>query len=214
MIRFFLKSAAIVLVFWLVPLPIIAQSSSPGEIKIVSSWTGLGPWARDELIITRKGATYYAADKKVDAQLVRDLVDALNAPAISSIDPSNIGITQAWLDANAEPGVKEYTEVYYSTSAPNLQALYLSTFRNLSFMKKLVASIYPGMWTDDYPRVEMKVTDDNGTRLVASSEEQQLFMLPWELTTHGRKWKTYNANIAAATMATSASEQLFQGMAR
>src|SRR5689334_3308025 len=198
MINSSLKCAAVVFVIWLVPLTIAAQSITPTEIKIVSSWNGLGPWARDELIITRKGTDYYTDGKKVDAQLVRNLIDALNAPTIPQIDLPNLGITQAWLDANAEKGVKEYADAYYSSSAKNLQALYLSTFKNLSFMKSLVASLYPGMWTDDYPRLEIKVTNDNGTRLFATSEAKQVLMLPWTITKNGQESKSYNANIARA----------------
>ena len=198
MIRSFLKTVVAVFVFWLVPLPIVAQSITPTEIKIVSSWTGLGPWARDELIITRKGTNYYTDGKEVDAQLVRNLIDALNAPVIPRIDLSNLGITQAWLDANAEQGVKEYADVYYSSSAPNLQALYLSTFKNLNLMKSEVASLYTRRWTDDYPRLEIKVTTADGTKLFATSEVQQLLMLPWKITRNGQESKSYDANIARA----------------
>ena len=198
MISSFLKSAAIVFVLCMVPSLIAAQSIAPTEIKIVSSWNGLGPWARDELIITRKGTDYYTDGKRVDTALVRNLIDALNAPTIPRIDLPNLGITPAWLNANAEKGVKEYADAYYSSSAPNLQALYLSNFKNLSFMKGVVASIYWIGWTDDYPRLEIRVTNDNGTTLFATSEAQQVFMLPWKITKNGQEAKSYNANIARA----------------
>lgn len=201
MIRSPLRFAAAILVFSLVQLSVLAQSTAPAQIKIVSFWTGLGKPAYEELIITRKDKTYYTRDQIVDAQLVSNLIDALNAPAIPSIDLPNLGIDQAWLDANAEQGVKEYADAYYSSSAPNLQTLYLSTFKNLSFMKTLVASLYPGRWTDDYPRIDIEIRNDDGTRLFATSEEKQLFMLPWEITRSGRKLKTYNANIARAVAA-------------
>lgn len=187
MIRSSLRFAAVILVVSLVQLSVVAQSTAPAQIKIVSFWTGLGKPAYEELIITRKDKTYYTRDQIVDAQLVSNLIDALNAPAISRIDLPNLGIDQAWLDANAEKGVKEYTADYYSTSAPNLQALYLSTFKNLSFMKTLVASLYPGRWTDDYPRIDIEIKNDDGTRLFATSDERQLFMVPWEVTQNGRK---------------------------
>src|SRR5689334_14406355 len=119
MINSSLKCAALVALFGLMPATLAAQSIAPTEIKIVSSWNGLGPWARDELIITRQGTDYYTDGKKVDTSLVRNLVDALNAPTIPRIDLPNLGITQAWLDANAEKGVKEYADAYYSSSAKN-----------------------------------------------------------------------------------------------
>jgi hypothetical protein len=175
-----------------------AQVSAVTQIKIVSAWGGLGKPEHDELIITRKGDSYYASGKKVDTRLVDRLINALNMPVIPEIDFANLGINQQWLDATAEKGVKEYADFYYSTAAPNLQALYLSTFKDIGFMKRLLPFLYPGMWTDDYPYVDVEVTEGSGNKVVASSEAQQLFMLPWEVTSGGRKVKTFNAEIARA----------------
>lgn len=179
----------------------LAQSGEVTQIKIVSFWTGLGTPALNELTITRKASSYYYDDKKVDAQLVDRLVKALNEPRIAKPDLANIGVTQAWLNANAEKGIKEYAEFYYSTSATNLKDLYLSTFKDVNFMKRLLPSLYKVRWTDDYPRVEVKVIEDSGSKVVATSEAQQLFMLPWEVTSGGRKVKTFNADVARAITA-------------
>ena len=179
----------------------LAQSSEVTQIKIISSWGGLGTPVHDELTITRKASSYYSGGKKVDIRLVNRLVKTLNEPRIPEPDLANIGVTQAWLDANAEKGVKEYAEFYYSTSAANLQALYLSTFKDVDFMKRLLPSLYQGWWTDDYPRVKVEVIEDSGSKVVATSEAQQLFMLPWEVTRGGQKVETFNADIAQAVTA-------------
>jgi hypothetical protein len=179
----------------------LAQSGQVTQIKIVSSWGGLGPPTLNELTITRKGDSYHYSGKKVDPRLVDRLVKALNEPQIHEPDLANIGITQAWLNANAEKGIKEYAEFYYSISATNLQALYLSTFKNVDCMKRLLPSLYSGWWTDDYPRVEVEVTEDGGSKVIATSEAQQLFMLPWEVTSGGQKVMTFNADIARAVTA-------------
>jgi hypothetical protein len=185
----------------LLPVWALAQTAEVTQIRISSSWGGLGTPAHDQLVITRKRSDYYANGKKVNAVLVSNLLAALNAPTISDVDLANLGITQEWLDANAEPAIKEYADFYYSAAAPNLQALYLSNFKDITLMKGLSASLYRGWWTDDYPLVEVEVTKAEGTKLVATSKAQQLFMLPWEMSVGNQNTKTYNADIARAIVA-------------
>jgi hypothetical protein len=190
-----------VCVLFLLAVSAVAQSSVVTQIRITSSWGGLGTPAHNELIIVRKGNSYHADDKIVDAHLINNLFDALHRPAVSKINLNNLGIIQTWLDANAETGVREYADFYYSNAAPNLQALYLSTFKNLSFITRLVPSLYESRWTDDYPLVEVEVTKADGTTVVATSEAQQLFMLPWVVSKGRLKIKTYDARIARAVVA-------------
>lgn len=192
------KLAFAVSLLLLLPLWTLAQAAEPTQIRIVSAWGGMGPSKRFDLLITRKGNDYYANGKKVDGGLVTNLVAALEAPVIPEVDLTNLGLTQEWLDANAEKGVRDYADFYYTVAAPNLQALYLNTFKDAAFMKRFVPSLYRGWWTDDYPVVEVEVTKANGSKLVAHTEGQQLFMLPWEVTNDGQKTKTYNADIARA----------------
>jgi len=185
----------------LVPTVTDAQSSIVAQIKIDSGWGGLGVPQRYQVHIVRKSTGYFAGDKKVDGQLIENLLQALSSPAVPELDLDNLGITQAWLDANAERGVREYADVVYSAAAPNQQALYLSTFKDVAFMKRLLPSLYGGMWTDDYPWVEVDVIKKDGQKLVVRSEAQQLFMLPWEVTNDGRKIKTWNAEISRSVVA-------------
>ena len=140
MISFLQKFLFAICVLFLLQVSTVAQPSEVTHVRIISSWGGLGTPAHNELTIVRQGNSYRAGGKIVDAQLIENLLDALHQPAMSKIDLTNLGITQAWLDANAEKGVKEYAEFYYSSSAPNLQALYLSTFKDMAFMTRLVPS--------------------------------------------------------------------------
>src|SRR5262245_10564837 len=114
-----LKRLLIPVCFLLLPISTLAQSTEATQIKIVSAWGGLGPAQDNELIITRNSSGYRTGGKQVEARLVTNLLNALNAPAVSKIDLANLGITPAWLDANAEKGVKKYADFYYSTAAPN-----------------------------------------------------------------------------------------------
>lgn len=196
MISFQQKIVFAIFGLFLLPLSTLAQSKQAIQIRIVSSWGGLGTPAQNELLITRTPTGYYSHGKKIEAQLITNLVDALNSPAISKIDLANLGVTQAWLDANAERGVREYADNYFSSAAPNLQALYLSTFKNLRLMNRLLPSLYRSRWTDDYPLVEIEVTKRDGSKVVATSEAQQIFMLPWQVKRGRLKSTTYNANIS------------------
>lgn len=125
-------------ILFLLPLSTFAQSSEVTQIRIVSSWVGLGPSAHDELTIKRRAGGYYANDTNVTAQLISKLLDAANAPPVAKPDVVNLGITQTWLNANAEPGIKKYADFYYSTAAPNLRTLYLSSFKDMAFMQQLL----------------------------------------------------------------------------
>ena len=196
-----MKLGFAVSLLFLLPLCTAAQTAEVTQIRITSSWGGYGPPAQDQLVITRKADAYYANGKKLNTALVSDLLSALDAPPIPEIDLANLGITQEWLDANAEKGVKEYADFFYTTATPNLQALYLSNFKDIDFMKALVSSTFRGWWTDDYPIVEVEVTRAGGIKLVATSKAQHLFMLPWEITTGDQKTRTYNAGIARAIVA-------------
>ena len=193
--------STLVTILLVLPMCTLGQPSEAAEIRISSFWGGLGTPAHSELIIKREASGYYAEGKKIDPQLIDNLLKTLKMPIVPKINSANLGITQAWLDANAEKGIKHYAASRYSTAAPNLQALYLTTFKDLHFIERLLPNLYGLRWTDDNPLVEIEVINRNGSKLIASSEAQQLFMLPWELMRSGRKVKTCNANIARAVAA-------------
>lgn len=189
---------------FVIPFACLNASARAGEVsqvKILSAWGGLGKPERDELGITRKLGGYYARGKKIKEEFIKNLLSAVEAPAIGEFDLPNLGLTREWLNANAEPAVKEYAGSYYSAAAPNQRALYLSSFQNPDFIRKLLPSFYGGWWTDDYPRVEVEITYGDGSKIVVKSDEQQYYMLPWEVTKGGQTVRTYNADIARATAA-------------
>lgn len=173
-----------------------AQVREIREIKITSAWGGLGPFGQSELTITSKNNGYYSKNGKVEKQLVDDLLKAIDEPEIKEPSLSNLGITQEWLNANAEKGIQEYASGYFSFSVENQKALYYSTFKDLQIMQKLLPSVFRGGWTDDYPRIEIKITELDGTNFIVRSDAQPLFMLPWEINSKNKTFKTYNANIA------------------
>lgn len=192
---------SIILLLFLNCIFSFAQTREVQEIKITSAWGGLGTPQKSELLIIHKPKGYYAKGKKIEKQLIDNLLYALDEPEIKEFQAANLGITQEWLNANAEIGVKEYADYYFSVAAPNQKELYLSSFKNLQFVEKLLPSILRGGWTDDYPNFGVETTELDGSKIVVGSDEQPSFMLPWEIVQNGKTIHTYNANISRALVA-------------
>ena len=178
-----------------------AQTREVQEIKITSTWGGLGKPEKSELLIIHKPKGYFAKGNKIEKQLVDNLLDAVNEPEIKEFQATNLGVTQEWLNVNAEPGVKEYADYYYSVAAPNQKELYLSSFKNLQLIEKLLSAVLSGGWTDDYPGFRVEITESDASKTIISSNEQPAFMLPWEIVSAGNTTKTYNVNISRAIVA-------------
>ena len=195
------KISFLILFLFLTSIFSFAQTREVQQIKITSTWGGLGTPEKSEILIIHKPKGYYAKGNKIEKRLVDNLLNAIDEPEIKEFQAANLGITQEWLNTNAEPGVKEYADYYYSFAAPNQKELYLSSFKNLQLIEKVLPSVLSGGWTDDYPGFAIEITESNGDKTVASSYEQPTFMLPWEVVENGRVTKTYNANISRAIVA-------------
>ena len=195
------KILPVILLLFLTYIFSFAQTREVKEIKITSTWGGLGTPQKNGLLITHKPKGYYAKGKKIENQLIDNLLTAINEPEIKQFELENLDITQEWLNANAEPGVKKYASYYFSSAAPNQKELYLSSFKNLQLVGKIIPSVLSGGWTDDYPRFNVEITESDGSKIVVGSDEQPTFMLPWEIIRYGKTVKTYNANISRALVA-------------
>jgi len=176
----------------------MAQSRSVNQIRIVSSWGGLGEGKHSELVVTRKSGAYLANGKKISDELIVNLLSAIDAHVVAKPDPANLGTTQEWLDANAKKAIKEYAVAYFSLAAPNQRELYFSSFKDPKFIEKVLPRLFNFVASDDYPRVEIELTETDGRVIKVSSRAQPLFMLPWVISGDGKKLETYNADIARA----------------
>ena len=195
------KILSIILILFLNCIFTFAQTREVKEIKITSAWGGLGTPQKSEILITHKPKGYYSKGNKIEKQLVDNLINAINEPEIKEFQAANLGITQDWLDANAEIGVKEYADYYFSVAAPNQKELYLSSFRNPQSVEKLLPSVLRGGWTDDYPGFGVEITELDESKTIVGSDEQPSFMLPWEIVRNGKTIQTYNANISRSLVA-------------
>src|SRR5215475_6118437 len=186
----------ILLCLSLVTVTAVAQSRSVKRIVIVSGGGGEGE--SGEFVITRKTGAYLADGIQVPDELVANLLSAIDAPVVAKTNLANLGITQEWLDANADNAMKEYAEDYFSRAAKNQQALYFSSFKDPKIIERVLPDIFDSRHSDDYPIVEVEITETNGRVIKVSSEAQPVFMVPWVISRSGRKLKTYNADIGRA----------------
>lgn len=182
----------------LTPLTVLAQPDELAQMNIVSSWGGLGTRKQSELTIQRKSKGYFQDGNRVEEKLILNLMMAINEPVISKPDLGNLGITQEWLEASAEKGLKEYAGGFYLSAAPNQKALYFSSFKNLDFIGKVVPSLFQFFRSDDYPRIQITITDTKGNQSTIVSTSQYLFMLPWKLSRNGQTTEIFNAHISQA----------------
>jgi hypothetical protein len=176
-----------------------AQSRSVDQIRIISSWTGLGAGMQGGIVITRKAGAYLSDGVKVPDELIANLLSSIGAPAVAKTSLVNLGITQEWLDANAEKAIKQYAGEYLSSANKDQRALYFSSFKDPKFIEeKILPRLYDSFHTDDYPKVDIEITETDGRVIKVSSRAQPLFMLPWVISRDGIELKTYNADIARA----------------
>jgi hypothetical protein len=179
-----------------------AQQSPITEMKIKSTWVGLGSPSKTEFLITFKEGRYTIGTKKIDSHLIDALAAAVNEPTIPEPTLQNLGLTSEWLGANAEPAADKYASSYTHAAASNQRELYRSSFTNQGIILEIVRPLYMrGFHTDDYPEVEVTITERSGRKIIISSEGQQPYMLPWTVDEGGRKTKTFNTHISGAIRA-------------
>ncbi len=192
-------TAYVFLLLLLCPTTGPAQNSSIAKIAVESRFAGLSI-SHTEVLIIKDGNGYRRDHDRVDAQLVEALQIALSDPPIFKLDLQNLGVNQAWLDANAVPAMEKFAPGF-DDAAPNQKALYHDSFTNRTLVEQVVPRLFSFDRTDDYPSVEIEVTFDDGSKATVRSTSQYLFMLPWKVTRSGKTFETYDANISRAVAA-------------
>jgi hypothetical protein len=178
----------------------VAQQPRIARVTIQSNWGGLGAPSQTEVLIVRDGSGYESKHDRIDSQLVESLLAALNAPLIAKPELENLGINQAWLEANAIPAVEKYAGSF-DDAAANQKALYRASFANEALVRQVIPNLFSFIRTDDYPSAKVEVTFEDGSSVSASSASQYLFMLPWKVKQNGQEVATFNANISRAVAA-------------
>jgi hypothetical protein len=174
--------------------PIVAR------IDIDTSWGGLGESPTVHLTISRSGETYLLGEQTIEVAAIDRLVGSLHQPPIPQPDRENLGLTQAWLTANAIHGPST-NKGPFTAAAANLQALYRSAFSDVNIIASIVPSLFSYSKTDDYPSTRVAVTLQDGSTIRAISDSYYLLMLPWKVSLDGPPITTFNADISRSIAA-------------
>lgn len=151
-------------------------SSNIRTIEIRSKWWGLGPTGESSIRIEQHKGKFRTKDKTVDGKLVEQLLHEIEASCVSPT-LENLAITDTWLQLNSESALPERLR-----KAPaNERNLFLSSFREVHAIEKLLPEILRQGWTDDYPELEVRVVKDDGSTTGLASERQNIFrsLLPF-----------------------------------
>jgi hypothetical protein len=178
------------------------SDSAIREIAIQSQWRGLGKPQDTALVIQNKNGSFHVDGQEIDQAGVAALTAALNDPLIPKPSTENLGLTHDWLSARASEIVRDAKKredddsTYWAigSASPTQQALFRASYTD----KQLVAGLLPELFhcchTDDWPRVKITVSYQDGTSLQLSSYSQSVFMLPWKIGED----ETFNRNISIA----------------
>src|SRR5437899_8591505 len=81
-----------------------AQTMRVQSVTIKSAWGGLSPSRPEpvELIIRRQSDGFYSNTERINTGLVEALVSVWSESPLPNPQASNLGITEAWLNANVD----------------------------------------------------------------------------------------------------------------
>jgi hypothetical protein len=189
---------ALLLMLIALPQYSTAQAVRVQTVTIKSAWRGFSPSRSEpvELIIRRQGDGFCANGERIGNGVVEALVSVLNESPMPHPRPSNLGITEAWLNENTDlAGAKSLR--HRSTFRAHLDS-FRTAFNDVCNIENLVPSLFTGFHTDDYPRVEVELLFDGGKVWSASSDSQYDFMIPWKVQAGAPAFTTFNADISRA----------------
>ncbi len=174
-------SSIILLTLLFSGLNAFAQSEDVAWIKITSAWEGLAPSQKSELLIKHKKNGFYVGSKKINIQLIDELLKQLDSKETKTIE--TLAITQEWLNAKSEKVIPD--RLY--KPLPEEKDFFIKSFMNMELVKKILPRIF-GSWTDEngvyhskystdnYPKFEMVVRKKDGSEINRQSMSQVMFM--------------------------------------
>ena len=168
-----------------------------GRVVIHSAWWGLGP--REDRSLSFTCVPNFQTAKSSRCVLFRRLLSAIDSPFEST--ENLFGITPAWLAANVQTAINRDVKEQYSRASQRQIALFRTAFLD-SARARARAERLIGRWgTDDYPSFVLEAEDSDGARTIIRSDRQAIFMLPWEIESHGRRDLSIDRGISDAITA-------------
>lgn len=184
------STLACFLIVMLCPLALSQDARAVRQIEVDSHWMGL-EIKKDRFTIRNVNGSFRHGLVKVEANAIDALVTALKEPPLEKPDLTNLGVTQAWLDARVEANTPHFI-------TPTERARFRRSFTDLAAVEGLLPYVFRYSKSDDLPSVQVIVTFADGSRLSAKSQSYYLQMLPWTVDSNGQTHVTYNAKISSA----------------
>lgn len=168
------------------------------RIQITSSWDGLGKPAKKSWTIKNKAGSFSSGRTKVDKDAIEGLLVAIGSPAMERPTLSALGITQSWLDENADVAMREHLTAWDGEPSSEQKELFTKYFTNYQFVEGLLPRYYASFWTDDAPYFHMEISWENGRKVTVASQAAHQFMVPWRVTSGSEEFATYSTAISRA----------------
>ena len=118
------------------------------EITIESRWGGLAQPENLKLVIAPKNGAILLGKHRVDPKSVDALIASLTSTVQAAPTPSNLGITQNWLERNVQ---------IPQEGAPNQQALFRENYTDSKTIAELLPFAFKFVKFDDYPQLTVTV---------------------------------------------------------
>jgi hypothetical protein len=157
---------------------LLAATQAVTRVEIHSHWSGFGSSKPADVVIERRGNSYRRGWHRADPRDIERLVDALNTTDTTSA--TVYGVSQQWLDANAEAALTTLNE-----SSLEKQQLFLKSFRDAALIKEVLDQHFRSVTYDDYPDVTASIAFADGHTISLHSTAQTFFMVPWNVAHDG-----------------------------
>ena len=146
--------------------------------------------------IEKRDGKYFCEGKLIPEERVTAFFAAVQIVDDGPMSFSNLGITQSWLDQNAELAFDEYFKDRTHSILPSQKELFISRFRSSSAVGKAVDAYFNSYWTDDWPNAHVEIYERNsGRAIVVESSDLHDYMIPWWITEKGVGRRSFNANM-------------------
>jgi hypothetical protein len=179
-----------------VPGEILALDvASIREIRVHSSWTGLGPHDNAAMTIRRVAHGFTDGKRPLTDAEVGALLDAIKGGDRAS-DVLDLGVDEAWLEGHAAEARRQASG-YDLTKAQKQR--FMELFADPSVIHNVIerATSRPESHTDDYPHVRVEIVSDR-ISFTLESESQSLEMSPWKMLVGSQATDLRNSRIGAA----------------
>jgi len=189
----------------------------PTDIVISAEHLGWGSRSTN-LTLALSNGVYAAGDYTVAPALISNLMAVARRPWPQpatnrwprfTIDPENLGLTAGWLKTNYPRLLQSFGTNSDNIPFPNAserQRVWLTNaLGDIELLGEGLRSCFGGgMWTDDYPSLELRFEHDDGQTVQQvfrlSTKAQPRFMLPWEVYDGTHEFTSANADISRAVV--------------